>query len=69
MFSKGDNVEAVDIEKQWARGKVVKVIEQGRYEVKFDGWSTRWNREVGEEDIRKCTDAVLSGSRKRKVCN
>ncbi len=66
MFSIGNNIEAVDEEGQWARGKVLEIKDEG-WVVKFDNWSRKWNRVVGVNEIRERTAEERSSGRKRKV--
>ena len=51
-IKKGERVQAIDENGHWAEGYVQDVL-QDKVEVSFRGWPKKFNRNVGEKEIRR----------------
>ena len=69
MYAIGEKVECIDCLGIWSLAIVLRMINSKRWEVKFDGYSRQWNREVKDDKIRKLTrsEEHTRSGRKRKV--
>ena len=61
MFSVWDFVEAVDECGHWASAEILQVATL-TFLVAFSGWNTRFNRWVGDEEVRPPTVATETSS-------
>ena len=53
IFRKGQKIQAVDELGWWEEVCVVEIASDGRYCVKFDGWSAEFNQVVTVSEVRE----------------
>ena len=53
IFRKGQKIQAVDELGRWEEARVVEIASDGRYCVKFVGWSAEFNLVVTESEVRE----------------
>ena len=51
MYVVGTKIQAIDENGHWSDGKIV-AVQDGKYQVKFSGWSSQYNQLVSENEIR-----------------
>ena len=56
IFRKGQKIQAVDELGRWEGARVVEIASDGRYCVKFVGWSAEFNLVVTESEVREIVD-------------
>ena len=56
VLTKGQKVQAVDELGRWEEARIVNVLSDGHYLVKFVGWSAEFNLIVAEPDVREIVD-------------
>ena len=64
-FQVGDTVEVLGSDGRWAKATVSMCTEDGQYEVKFHGWSPKWNEIINADNIRNLSPPLEARPRRR----